>query len=70
MLAHAFTAEGASLQFLSMCSHDLSYQSLQCDVDIFPPQIALENGYTKIMLGTCASGIACHVLSATVKVCC
>jgi len=30
-------------------------------------QIALENGYTKIMLGTCASGIACHVLSATVK---
>ncbi|RCV19265.1 hypothetical protein SETIT_3G370400v2 [Setaria italica] len=30
-------------------------------------KIALENGYTKIMLGTCASGIACHVLSATVK---
>lgn len=30
-------------------------------------KIALEKGYTKIMLGTCASGIACHVLSATVK---
>ncbi|CAN6352189.1 unnamed protein product [Urochloa humidicola] len=30
-------------------------------------KIALENGYTKIMLGTCTSGIACHVLSATVK---
>ncbi|XP_062202996.1 cytoplasmic tRNA 2-thiolation protein 2-like [Phragmites australis] len=30
-------------------------------------KIALENGYTKIMLGSCASGIACHVLSATVK---
>uniref|UniRef100_A0A804N4S0 Cytoplasmic tRNA 2-thiolation protein 2 n=1 Tax=Zea mays TaxID=4577 RepID=A0A804N4S0_MAIZE len=30
-------------------------------------KVALENRYTKIMLGTCASGIACHVLSATVK---
>ncbi|KAJ1266072.1 hypothetical protein BS78_08G123000 [Paspalum vaginatum] len=30
-------------------------------------KIARENGYTKIMLGTCASGIACHVLAATVK---
>uniref|UniRef100_A0A0A9D246 Cytoplasmic tRNA 2-thiolation protein 2 n=1 Tax=Arundo donax TaxID=35708 RepID=A0A0A9D246_ARUDO len=30
-------------------------------------KIALENGYTKIMLGSCASGIARHVLSATLK---
>ncbi|TVU49393.1 hypothetical protein EJB05_00701 [Eragrostis curvula] len=30
-------------------------------------KVALENGYAKIMLGSCASGIACHVLSATVK---
>lgn len=28
----------------------------------------MENGYAKIMLGSCASAIACHVLSATVKV--
>nr|GMC90318.1 cytoplasmic tRNA 2-thiolation protein 2 [Ipomoea batatas] len=28
---------------------------------------ALENGYTKIVLGTCTSRIACHVLEATVK---
>ncbi|KAH6793861.1 Adenine nucleotide alpha hydrolases-like superfamily protein [Perilla frutescens var. hirtella] len=28
---------------------------------------ALENGYTKIILGTCTSRIACHVLEATVK---
>uniref|UniRef100_A0A0E0RJD7 Cytoplasmic tRNA 2-thiolation protein 2 n=1 Tax=Oryza rufipogon TaxID=4529 RepID=A0A0E0RJD7_ORYRU len=30
-------------------------------------KIAMENGYAKIMLGSCASAIACHVLSATVK---
>ncbi|KAL8493984.1 hypothetical protein ACS0TY_024964 [Phlomoides rotata] len=28
---------------------------------------AIENGYTKIVLGTCTSRIACHVLEATVK---
>ncbi|KAK6149146.1 hypothetical protein DH2020_016671 [Rehmannia glutinosa] len=28
---------------------------------------AFENGYTKIVLGTCTSRIACHVLEATVK---
>ncbi|XP_057784468.1 cytoplasmic tRNA 2-thiolation protein 2 [Salvia miltiorrhiza] len=28
---------------------------------------ALDNGYTKIVLGTCTSRIACHVLEATVK---
>ncbi|WMV52682.1 hypothetical protein MTR67_046067 [Solanum verrucosum] len=30
-------------------------------------KIAIENGYTKILLGTCTSRIACHVLEATVK---
>ncbi|KAK4481702.1 hypothetical protein RD792_012610 [Penstemon davidsonii] len=30
-------------------------------------KIALENGYTKLVLGTCTSRIACHVLEATVK---
>ncbi|KAL0428543.1 UNVERIFIED_CONTAM: Cytoplasmic tRNA 2-thiolation protein 2 [Sesamum latifolium] len=30
-------------------------------------KIATENGYTKIVLGTCTSRIACHVLEATVK---
>ncbi|KAI3446481.1 hypothetical protein Pfo_003146 [Paulownia fortunei] len=30
-------------------------------------KIAYENGYTKILLGTCTSWIACHVLEATVK---
>ncbi|CAL5092697.1 unnamed protein product [Urochloa decumbens] len=40
---------------------------IQCLRMLSLQKIALENGYTKIMLGTCASGIACHVLSATVK---
>lgn len=31
-------------------------------------QAAILNGYTKIVLGTCTSQIACHVLEATVKV--
>lgn len=31
-------------------------------------QVALENGYTKVVMGTCTSQIACHVLEATVKV--
>ncbi|KAK4412950.1 Cytoplasmic tRNA 2-thiolation protein 2 [Sesamum alatum] len=37
----------------------LRMQSLQ--------KVALENGYTKVVLGTCTSRIACHVLEATVK---
>ncbi|XP_051138724.1 cytoplasmic tRNA 2-thiolation protein 2 [Andrographis paniculata] len=39
--------------------HYLQMQSLQ--------KVAFENGYTKIMLGTCTYRIACHVLEATVK---
>lgn len=30
-------------------------------------KIATENGYTKLVLGSCTSRIACHVLAATVK---
>lgn len=30
-------------------------------------KFAFENGYNKLMLGSCTSRIACHVLSATVK---
>lgn len=30
-------------------------------------KIASENGYTRIVLGSCTSRIACHVISATVK---
>ncbi|XP_011078907.1 cytoplasmic tRNA 2-thiolation protein 2 [Sesamum indicum] len=30
-------------------------------------KIATENGYAKIVLGTCTSRIACHVLEATIK---
>ncbi|KAA8517105.1 hypothetical protein F0562_017398 [Nyssa sinensis] len=30
-------------------------------------KIALENGYTKLVLGSCTSRIACHVIAATVK---
>ncbi|CAN0890444.1 Cytoplasmic tRNA 2-thiolation protein 2 [Linum grandiflorum] len=30
-------------------------------------KIASENGYTKLVLGSCTSRIACHVLAATVK---
>ncbi|KAK2994526.1 hypothetical protein RJ640_010804 [Escallonia rubra] len=31
-------------------------------------KIALENGYTKLVFGSCTSRIACHILAATVKV--
>ncbi|OMO71369.1 Rossmann-like alpha/beta/alpha sandwich [Corchorus olitorius] len=30
-------------------------------------KVASENGYTRVVLGTCTSRIACHVISATVK---
>ncbi|XP_077250505.1 adenine nucleotide alpha hydrolases-like superfamily protein isoform X2 [Tasmannia lanceolata] len=30
-------------------------------------KIALDNGYSKLVLGSCTSRIACHVISATVK---
>ncbi|KAK2996606.1 hypothetical protein RJ639_025921 [Escallonia herrerae] len=30
-------------------------------------KIALENGYTKLVFGSCTSRIACHILAATVK---
>ncbi|KAK1276625.1 Cytoplasmic tRNA 2-thiolation protein 2 [Acorus gramineus] len=30
-------------------------------------KIALENGYNRLVLGSCTSNIACHVISATVK---
>ncbi|CAN6449238.1 unnamed protein product [Victoria cruziana] len=30
-------------------------------------KIAMENGYTKLVLGLCTSKLACHVISATVK---
>ncbi|GMP97461.1 hypothetical protein CsSME_00045706 [Camellia sinensis var. sinensis] len=30
-------------------------------------KIALQNGYTKLVLGTCTSRIACHVIATTVK---
>ena len=34
----------------------------------FCVQIALEKGYTKLVLGSCTSRLACHVITATVKV--
>ena len=39
---------------------------------LFVLQIAHENGYTKLLLGSCTSRMACHVISATVEVrfCC
>lgn len=36
---------------------------------VYVVQIALVNGYNKLVLGSCTSRIACHVISATVKVC-
>ncbi|KAM7505458.1 hypothetical protein LguiB_004362 [Lonicera macranthoides] len=30
-------------------------------------KVALDNGYTKILLGSCTSKIACHVITATIK---
>lgn len=40
----------------------LKHMRMQC-----LQKAAFENGYTKIVLGTCTSRIACHVLEATVK---
>ncbi|CAF2032653.1 unnamed protein product [Brassica oleracea var. botrytis] len=33
-------------------------------------KIVSENGYNRLVLGTCTSRLASHVLTATVKVCC
>jgi cytoplasmic tRNA 2-thiolation protein 2 len=33
-------------------------------------KVAAENGYNRLVLGSCTSRIASHVLTATVKVCC
>lgn len=35
----------------------------------FALQIAAEKGYNRLVLGSCTSRIASHVISATVKVC-
>lgn len=34
---------------------------------LFLQKIASENGYSKLVLGSCTSRVACHVISATVK---
>lgn len=36
---------------------------------LFVLQIATENGYNRLLVGTCTSRIARHVISSTVKVC-
>lgn len=42
--------------------------NLTSEYALLKMQTAFENGYSKIVLGTCTSRIACHVLEATVKV--
>lgn len=37
--------------------------------DLSCSQIALDNKYSKIVLGSCTSGLASHIISSTVKVC-
>ncbi|XP_006664691.2 cytoplasmic tRNA 2-thiolation protein 2 [Oryza brachyantha] len=60
--------EGRLREAVDMIDDDTGREDfLQCLRMLLLQKIALENGYTKIMLGSCASAIACHVLSATVK---
>ncbi|KAL5205203.1 hypothetical protein ABZP36_033412 [Zizania latifolia] len=60
--------EGRLREVVGLIDDDTGKEDfLQCLRMLSLQKIALENGYTKIMLGACASAIACHVLSATVK---
>lgn len=60
--------EGRLRELVGMVDDDTGREDfLRCLRMLALQKIALENGYTKIMLGSCASAIACHVLSATVK---
>ncbi|XP_065856558.1 cytoplasmic tRNA 2-thiolation protein 2 [Euphorbia lathyris] len=43
-------------------------EDLLCHLRMFALQkVAFENGYNRLVLGTCTSRIACHVLAATLK---
>ncbi|KAF7070713.1 hypothetical protein CFC21_076190 [Triticum aestivum] len=72
-LDYVFSSEskdgkGRLRELVGMITDDTGREDLlQCLRMLSLQKIALENGYTKIMLGSCASTIACHVLSATVK---
>lgn len=60
--------EGKLRELVGMVNDDTGREDLLQYLCMLSLQkIALENGYTKIMMGSCASAIACHVLSATVK---
>ncbi|KAL5226200.1 hypothetical protein ABZP36_012839 [Zizania latifolia] len=60
--------EGRLREVVDMIDDDTGREDfLRCLRMLSLQKIALENGYAKIMLGSCASAIACHVLSATVK---
>ncbi|CAM0949241.1 unnamed protein product [Alopecurus aequalis] len=60
--------QGRLRELVGMINDDTGREDLlQCLRMLSLQKIALENGYAKIMLGSCASAIACHVLSATVK---
>ncbi|KAF8776752.1 hypothetical protein HU200_003490 [Digitaria exilis] len=60
--------KAAMLEVVGMINDETGRDDfVRCLLMLSLQKIALENGYTKIMLGTCASGIARHVLSATVK---
>ncbi|KAM0915493.1 hypothetical protein ACQ4PT_010808 [Festuca glaucescens] len=60
--------EGRLMELVGMVNDDTGREGLlRCLRMLLLQKIALENGYAKIMLGSCASAIACHVLSATVK---
>uniref|UniRef100_A0A0D9Y100 Cytoplasmic tRNA 2-thiolation protein 2 n=1 Tax=Leersia perrieri TaxID=77586 RepID=A0A0D9Y100_9ORYZ len=60
--------EGRLKEAVDMIGDDTGREDfLRCLRMLSLQKIAMGNGYTKIMLGSCASVIACHVLSATVK---
>uniref|UniRef100_A0A0E0MP48 Cytoplasmic tRNA 2-thiolation protein 2 n=1 Tax=Oryza punctata TaxID=4537 RepID=A0A0E0MP48_ORYPU len=60
--------EGRLREAVDMIGDDTGREDfLRCLRMLSLQKIAMENGYAKIMLGSCASAIACHVLSATVK---
>lgn len=55
--------------YLSVLDHANVIKAFSSCTGVYVVQIALVNGYNKLVLGSCTSRIACHVISATVKVC-
>lgn len=55
--------------YLLVLEHENVIKAFSSCTGVYVVQTALDNGYNKLVLGSCTSRIACHVISATVKVC-